>query len=154
MNSKDPRNKKSITNLYEEPQMRAGLLEPSAPNTYDFGTRENQWNEIVANRVYHGNYAFETVIPTGLLNPSNAAPPATRAGNSGYEYYFRKNGSSLRVYKYYDNINGASELKLEPYIKGGYLFVAFETGNTTWMYYNRPAGTPPNGTWIRIAMQI
>lgn len=93
-------NKKTSTNLVQQPQMRATLFEPVAPVTYALGNDTARWSEIWVNRVEGSiNYAVETILPIG--SSGAGSPPATRTLNNGYVYYFQyTTAANLKVFKY------------------------------------------------------
>lgn len=126
-------NKKTFTNLYEEPQLAASLFEPIAPFTYDLGSSTQKWSEVWVNRVNRSTYPVECVIPTGIQG--SADPPATRALNSGYEFYLKVTSSSnIRVFQY-DADSASTYVELTPPI--GSLFFGTATGSSSHHIYTK-----------------
>ena len=126
MTSNSSLNKKSLTNLYDEPQMRVTLFEPIAPRTYDLGSPEFQWGDVYVNRIAQGAFPMLTILPFGLYSTS-ANAPATRALNSNYEFFIRRvSATSLRVFQY-ANSSSAPPVEIFPPI--GSMYMGADTGN-------------------------
>ena len=141
-------NKKSLTNLYDEPQMRVTLFEPIAPRTYDLGSNEFKWGDVYVNRIAQGDFPMLTILPFGLYSTTTDAP-ATRTLNSNYEFYLRRvSSTSIRVFQY-GNSPTAPPIEIFPPL--GSMYMGVDTGNLSagilfWLN--------PSGNWTRFNIGV
>lgn len=92
-------NKKALTNLYEESQMRVTLFEPIAPATHDLGSPEYQWGDVYVNRIVQSQAPIEVYIPSATSG--TGSPPATKALNNDLDFYIQLvSSSNFTVYKF------------------------------------------------------
>jgi len=128
-------NKKALTNLYEEPQLRATLFEPIAPFTYDLGSPEYKWGDIWVNRIVENQAPVEVYIPTATSG--SGAPPATKALNNNLDFYLQFGSSTnFTVHKF---ITPTSSVQINP-AEGSIFFSVTTNGlyfrnSTQWVRY-------------------
>lgn len=123
-------NKKTFTNLNQEPDISVSTFEPIAASTYLLGSPEYKWLDLWANRQGgFNNFGFLTVLRLGL--EGTASPPATRTLNGGYEYYAQVvSSTNTTLWQYKDE----STVVQVPLIQGS-MFFAIIPGSNIWRLY-------------------
>lgn len=130
-------NKKTLTNLYDEPQMRVTTFEPVASNTHDLGSPEYKWNDVYVNRIIDGSSSVQAIVPFGLEGPG--AAPATRALNSGYDLYFQRLTSTTSVLtEYGPSPSSPGEVITRPPVGTFIMTSRASTLNTIYLYWRTP----------------
>lgn len=135
-------NKKSLTNLYDEPSIIVNKIEPISDITYSLGSSSNPWKEIYVNSIARPENAtpLRVVIPSMRSNTTD--PPSTLSGNSNTLYYLKRNGSaSSTLYKY---VNNTPQIVDPP--QGMFLYDISTTASSNHIYMYTPAG------WLRQAI--
>ena len=146
MESLSSGNRKTLTNLADEPQINVTQFEPITSDTYDLGSSTFRWNDVYVNKISQKGFPLETIVPNAygsLL--ANTSPPADLASNGGMEYFVNAvSSSNFRIWRYFSTTGAATQI----FPPAGFIVfytLASGTGNSFLALYN-------GSTWVRIAM--